>query len=47
MEGGIVSAERSTDEAGSVFDRVAFEIRLFDAAEELAARITNRWVFRR
>ena len=47
MEGGIVSAERITDDAGRTVDRMAFEITLFDEADRRAARITNRWVLRR
>ena len=47
MEGGIVSAERITDDAGRTVDRMAFEIPLFDEADRMAARITNRWVLRR
>jgi hypothetical protein len=47
MEGGIVSVERVTDDAGRTVDRMAFEITLFDEADRMAARITNRWVLRR
>ena len=47
MEGGIVSVERITDDAGRTVDRMAFEITLFDETERMAARITNRWVLRR
>jgi hypothetical protein len=47
MEGGIVSVERITDDAGRSVDRMAFEITLFDEADRTAARITNRWVLRR
>jgi hypothetical protein len=47
MEGGIVSVERTTDDAGRTIDRMAFEITLFDEADRMAARITNRWVLRR
>jgi hypothetical protein len=47
MEGGIVSVERTTDDAGRTVDRMAFEITLFDEADRMAARITNRWVLRR
>ncbi len=47
MEGGIVSVERTTDDAGRTVDRMAFEIALFDEADRMAARITNRWVLRR
>ena len=47
MEGGIVSVERITDDAGRTVDRMAFEITLFDEADRMAARITNRWVLRR
>jgi hypothetical protein len=47
MEGGIVAAERTADETGRVVDKMAFEITLFDEAERMAARVTNRWVLRR
>ena len=47
MEGGIVSVERITDDAGRTVDRMTFEITLFDEADRMAARITNRWVLRR
>jgi hypothetical protein len=47
MEGGIVSVERTTDDAGRTIDRMAFEITLFDEDDRTAARITNRWVLRR
>jgi len=47
MEGGIVAAERVSDESGRTVDKMAFEISLFDEDDQLAARITNRWVFRR
>jgi hypothetical protein len=47
MEGGIVSVERTTDDAGRTVDRMAFEITLFDESDRTAARITNRWVLRR
>jgi acyl dehydratase len=54
VEGGIVSAERHVTESGSIIDRVAFGIELFvdtDAhqsdARTMAARVTNRWIFRR
>jgi len=46
MEGGIVSAERTVLEQGGAADRVAFQIELHDD-HGLAARITNRWIFRR
>lgn len=46
IEGGIVSAKRVTTEAGQVYDAVAFTIELFDG-DVVAARITNRWRFRR
>jgi hypothetical protein len=46
MQGGIVSAERITTDAGAILDRVAFSIELYDG-EVLSARVTNRWVFRR
>ena len=44
--GGIVEAYRTTSSAGSVVDRVAFQIELHDG-ETLVARVTNRWKFRR
>ena len=47
MEGGIVSAHRTTNDDGRVVDKFAFEITLFDDADRLAARVTNRWVLRR
>ena len=47
MEGGIVAADRVTDETGRVVDKMAFEITLFDETDRMAARITNRWVLRR
>lgn len=51
MEGGIVEAERTTAEGGNfgggqIVDRVAFRIELYDG-DVMAARITNRWKFRR
>jgi len=46
IEGGIVSAERKTTDTGQVYDAVAFTIELSDD-EGVAARITNRWRFRR
>jgi hypothetical protein len=46
MTGGIVSAERTTNDMGAILDRLAFEIELRDG-DTLVARITNRWVFRR
>ena len=46
MEGGIVETERTTTDTGQIVDRVAFRIELFDG-DTLAARITNRWKFRR
>lgn len=46
VEGGIVEAERVRGDAGSVVDRVAFRIELSDG-DGVAARITNRWAFRR
>ena len=47
MEGGIVTARRTSDDAGRVIDKFAFEISLFDDDDQLAARVTNRWVLRR
>ena len=47
MEGGIVSAHRTTNDDGRVIDNFVFEITLFDDADRLAARVTNRWVLRR
>ena len=46
IEGGIVEAERRTSDTGQVYDAVAFRIDLHDG-DELVARITNRWRFRR
>ena len=46
MEGGIIEAQRTTSDEGAVVDRVAFEIDLYNA-DELTARVTNRWIFRR
>jgi hypothetical protein len=46
VQGGVVSAERRTTDSGQVYDAVAFSIELRDA-DGLAARITNRWRFRR
>jgi hypothetical protein len=46
MEGGVVDARRLTLDDGSVIDKFAFEISLFDG-DRMAARITNRWVLRR
>ena len=42
-DGGIVAAERHTTEDGHVVDEIAFSIELFDEADVLTARITNRW----
>lgn len=47
MEGGIVAADRMTDDDGRVVDKMAFEITLFDGDDQMAARITNRWILRR
>jgi hypothetical protein len=46
IEGGITSVERRTTESGQIYDAVAFTIELFDEGQ-VAARITNRWRFRR
>lgn len=46
IEGGIVSVERKVTDTGQIYDAVAFSIELFDEGR-LAARITNRWRFRR
>jgi acyl dehydratase len=46
VEGGIVAAERRTAPTGAIADLVAFRIELSDA-EGVAARVTNRWQFRR
>ena len=46
MEGGIVEAERTSGPDGAIVDRVAFSIELFEG-DDRAARITNRWRFRR
>lgn len=45
VEGGVVSAQRRAD-GGVVGDDVAFSIELSDESG-LAARVTNRWRFRR
>ncbi len=45
MEGGIVAAERTTTDGGTIVDRVAFQVELYDDHEALAARVTNRWQF--
>ena len=47
MEGGIVAAHRTTNDEGRVIDKFVFEITLFDDADRLAARVTNRWLLRR
>jgi hypothetical protein len=47
IDGGIVSATRTVDDAGRSADTVAFEITLTTPDGELAARVTNRWVVRR
>lgn len=46
VDGGIVEAERTVDVAGSIVDRVAFQIEMHDG-DTLIARVTNRWKFRR
>lgn len=46
VEGGVVEAQRVTMPTGAVVDRVAFRIELYDG-DQLAARVTNRWRFRR
>lgn len=46
-QGGIVSAESRTTEAGRRYDRVAFSIELAEPDGELAARVTNTWRFYR
>jgi hypothetical protein len=46
VDGGIVEAERTVTDAGAVVDRVAFQIDLRHE-DVLAARVTNRWKFRR
>jgi acyl dehydratase len=46
VDGGVVSAERHTSSAGAIADHVAFSIELSHDGE-LAARVTNRWQFRR
>lgn len=46
MDGGIVSAERTTDRDGQpTHDDIAFSIELFEPDGVLAARVTNRWRF--
>ena len=46
IEGAIASVERRLTDSGGVYDAVAFTIELFDG-DVLAARVTNRWRFRR
>jgi hypothetical protein len=46
MDGGIVATERNVSDGGDVNDRLAFQIDLYDG-ETHAARVTNRWIFRR
>jgi hypothetical protein len=47
MEGGVVTARRTTDDSGRVIDKFAFEITLYDEDDQPTARVTNRWVLRR
>lgn len=47
MDGGVIAVERVVDDAGRTDDKFAFEISLIDEHDEIVARITNRWVFRR
>jgi hypothetical protein len=46
MEGSIVAAERTVLAPGGIVDRMAFQIELFNE-DQLVARVTNRWQFRR
>ncbi len=47
-DGGIIGAEAATDADGRVLhDDVTFRIELTDPDGRLAARVTNRWRFRR
>ena len=46
IEGGITAVERRVTDTGQIYDAVAFTIELFEDGE-VAARITNRWRFRR
>ena len=46
IDGGITEVERRTADNGQVYDALAFSIELFDG-DELVARVTNRWRFRR
>jgi len=46
IDGGITEVERRTTDDGQVYDALAFSIELRDG-DELVARITNRWRFRR
>jgi acyl dehydratase len=46
VDGGIVDAERHTSPAGAIADHVAFSIHL-SHDDQLVARVTNRWAFRR
>ena len=45
-EGGILEAQRYVDDNGRISDEIAFRIELLEDGR-LAARITNRWRFRR
>ena len=46
VDGSIIEAQRSISDSGTVVDRLAFQIEMYDG-EMLAARVTNRWKFRR
>lgn len=46
VEGGIVFAERHARTSGAIDDDFAFSIEL-STADQVAARVTNRWRFRR
>ena len=42
-EGQIIEAQRATDREAKVADTITFCFELFDPADELVARVTNRW----
>lgn len=42
-EGGVISVDHATSDAGRESDTVAFQIELHDDADDVVARITNTW----
>ena len=46
VEGQVTEVERCRTDEGAVYDRFVYSIELFEG-DVLAARITNRWRFRR